>query len=535
MKNLRYRIGLVVEGERVPKWVRDLAMWANRHGEMELSALIVAPPPRRGLVGRLLALERFLLRFSAAYRPYARLYPVAGLAPVELRASRSDGGAVRLGDADLERLEALRPDILVQCGSAAPAPRLAAAARDGFLFLSAGSGGAASDGARGIAEVIEGAPETRFAIERFAPSSAGPETLFAGSISTALGYGATMVALHARAFGYIRLVLERLAAGTAAPGRHDRGLAVPRRAGAADVGTYALRTARRSAGKAARRLLGREFNWRVGFTRQSWSDGDWASGVSIPNPPGAFLADPFTIAERGTNYVLVEEFPFSTRKGVISAYAIEGEAARRIGPVLEQPWHLSFPFLFRHGGDIFMVPESGADRSVRLYRSSSFPTGWEEVRVLLSGVAAVDTILFEHHGRWWMLTTIKGEGPAINSAELHAFHAPDPLGEWTPHRNNPVVMDARRGRNGGFVRDSDGRPHRVAQIPGFTFYGAGAAIYRIDELSPDSYSERLVREIGPGFTAGLDGTHHVHSADGLTVYDFMRVERPARRPKGVSE
>jgi hypothetical protein len=531
LKDLRYRIGLIVDGARVPKWVRDLADWADRHPDFELAALIIGPPPsNRGLLGALLAAERLLLRFSADYRPLARLYPVSGLTPVELRGVRRGGQrSVRLAKADRARLEQLGLDILVQCGCAAPAPDLVAAARDGFLFLSAGSGGAAADGARGFAEVLDGLPETRFAIERFAPSANGPETLFTGSISTALGYASTTAALHARAFGYIRLVLERLAAGTAEPGRHDRGLAVPRRVAAGDVAAYAIRTAKRGAGKLARRFLGREFNWSVGFTRQSWSDGDWAAGTAIANPGSAFLADPFTIAEGGAHYVLVEEFPFRTRKGVISAYAVEGNAARRIGPVLERPYHLSFPFLFRFGPDIFMVPESGADRSVRLYRSTSFPGGWEEVRILLSGVAAVDTILFEHRGLWWMLTTIKGEGPALNNAELHAFHAPDPLGEWTPHRNNPVVMDARRGRSGGFLRDADGRPHRVAQVPGFTFYGAGAAIYRIDELSPDSYSERLVREIGPGFQPGLDGTHHIHSADGLTVYDFMRVERPARR------
>ena len=116
--------------------------------------------------------------------------------------------------------------------------------------------------------------------------------------------------------------------------------------------------------------------------------------------------------------------------------------------------------------------------------------------------------------RWWMVTTIQGEGPGLNNAELHAFHADGPLGDWTPHKLNPIVMDARKGRNGGFVRDAAGRPCRVAQVPGFTFYGAASAVYRIDELTPETYRESLVREVRPTFFAGLDGTHHVHSANG---------------------
>ncbi len=131
-----------------------------------------------------------------------------------------------------------------------------------------------------------------------------------------------------------------------------------------------------------------------------------------------------------------------------------------------------------------------------------------------------------------MLTTIQGQGPALNNAELHAYYADDPLGDWRPHAQNPIVMDAGKGRNGGFVRDKGGRPCRVAQRPGFTFYGAGSAVYRIDELTPDTYRETLLKEVRPSFFPKLDGTHHVHCAGGLTVFDFMRVERPGRSSKG---
>ena len=197
--------------------------------------------------------------------------------------------------------------------------------------------------------------------------------------------------------------------------------------------------------------------------------------------------------------------------------------------VLEEPYHLSFPFVFEHDGEIYMVPETANDRSVKLYKATSFPTGWIEVKVLLADVVAVDTVVFRHGSLWWMLTTIQGEGPGLNNAELHAFYADDLLGKWTGHELNPIVMDARKGRNGGFIRDGSGKPCRVAQVPGFTFYGAASAVYEIEELSPTSYRESLIREVRPTFFSALDGTHHIHSANGLTVYDFMRVERPPIR------
>ncbi len=156
--------------------------------------------------------------------------------------------------------------------------------------------------------------------------------------------------------------------------------------------TYAVRTAYRSAGKVLRRARRREFNWQVAFARQTWSECRFDQANIISNPPNAFLADPFTITVDGIDYLFVEEFPFDTRKGVIAAYRLERDTAERIGVVLEQPYHLSFPFLFQHKGEVYMVPEGGGGRSVKLYRSTSFPTGWSEVKTLLADVPAVDTI-----------------------------------------------------------------------------------------------------------------------------------------------
>jgi hypothetical protein len=172
-----------------------------------------------------------------------------------------------------------------------------------------------------------------------------------------------------------------------------------------------------------------------------------------------------------------------------------------------------------------MVPEGQGGGELVLYECTDFPLQWRRRKVIMPKVCA-DPIVFQHGSRWWMLTSIKGEGRAENSAELHAFYADDPLGEWQRHAKNPVVMDASKGRNGGVLTDEEGRTYRVAQRAGFRIYGDGFAIFRIDELTPDSYRETLVREVEPDFFPNLAGAHHMHSRGGLTVYDFSRDERP---------
>jgi hypothetical protein len=234
-----------------------------------------------------------------------------------------------------------------------------------------------------------------------------------------LWHGANLIGLNARLFPYLQVALERLALGTASPIARAAGT-VADRPRSPDLLTYGGRTAARTMGKVARRLLGREFNYQVGVSWNAWPRRDWEDAYLVPNPDGAFLADPFTAERGGEHYLFVEEFPFATRKGVISAYALEQGKARRVGVALERACHLSFPFQFSFEGERFMIPESGADRSIRLYRSSDFPLGWKEEKVLMDGVYGVDTILFEHDSLWWMLTTIAGKGPALNNAETAA-------------------------------------------------------------------------------------------------------------------
>ena len=503
MHRPKYRLALLVDALDVSKWVGELADWASDHPTVELVALILSPRQDTA-TDKLLRLEtRFLCR-KHEYRAYSNRYSIAGRAPV-------------IDAADVGTIEALRLDAIVCCGPSDET--LAQASRDGIIALRAGC----------FAEVVDGSPETPFAIER--QSRTGErEDLFRGSVATALLYSWNMISLHARAYPYMQRIIEQLAEGRASGSLPARGQ--ERSAGARDLLVYAIRTGRRSASKALRRMLGKEFNWQVAFYGKSWPKCRLNEAIRVPNPPNAFLADPFTITVDGVTTLFVEEFPFDTRKGVISAYRLERDKAERIGVVLEEPHHLSFPFVFEHDGEIYMVPEGGGGGSVKLYKSTNFPTAWTEVKVLLPDVPAVDTVLFAHGSRWWMLTTIAGDGPGLNNAELHAFYADDPLGDWTPHAQNPIVMDASKGRNGGFLRDERDAPCRVAQVPGFTFYGAGFAVYRIDELTPESYRETLVQRVEPNFFPKLDGTHHLHSAHGLTVFDYMRVERPGRPENG---
>lgn len=240
-------------------------------------------------------------------------------------------------------------------------------------------------------------------------------------------------------------------------------------------------------------------------------------------PPDRFWADPFVLPSGGGWVLFFEELPFATGKGHISAIEIARNGTRGTPfTVLERDYHLSYPFVFEWNGETWMIPETRVNGTVELYRAVDFPRDWVFDRVLLDGVNAVDATLAEIGGRWWMFVGL-GEPGAWTDDELHLYHADTPLGPWTPHRHDPVKSDVRSARPAGRPFLHDGAWYRPAQDCS-TRYGAAIVINRIERITETEYREVEVSRLDPVWRSGLDGTHTINFAGGLTVID-ARVRR----------
>jgi hypothetical protein len=244
-------------------------------------------------------------------------------------------------------------------------------------------------------------------------------------------------------------------------------------------------------------------HWRVGWRfvdgddiidRCALPSGGWRN---LPDDGLRFYADPFPVAKNGSLYVFVEEFPHRLGRGLISVVAFN--EAGPIGtprPVLETNGHLSYPFVFEHGGDMWMVPETCASETIDLYRAVEFPDRWVKEATLVAGIAASDATLFEHDGRWWMLATVRDGGGAYSDA-LHIWSAPQILGPWQPHRRNPVLVDIANARSAGRVVRRGGRLVRPVQDCRGG-YGAALGLAEITQLDDDGFAQRVMTYLRPG-------------------------------------
>jgi len=237
-------------------------------------------------------------------------------------------------------------------------------------------------------------------------------------------------------------------------------------------------------------------------------------------PRGAFWADPFILNKQGKSYLFFEEYLYQTRLGrILCAVMDENGEIGKPQVALERPYHLSYPFIFEHRGEIYMIPETAQNRAIEVYRCTSFPEKWDFHKTLMPDVQAVDTTLFEHSMRWWMFVNIAHAGGSTWD-ELHIFYADDPLStDWARHPLNPAISDVRTARPAGRIFRRDGGLIRPSQDSSLR-YGYALNFNRITKLTPHEYEEELLERVEPKNENHL-AVHTYNASDSLIVSDVL--------------
>ncbi|WP_258158474.1 hypothetical protein [Rhizobium sp. TH2] len=278
------------------------------------------------------------------------------------------------------------------------------------------------------------------------------------------------------------------------------------------------------------RRFTKAFKARTGIGSTVWTlfigDGDITNfdpsrAVEIPSSRDEIRADPFLFDHEGETYLFYEAYAAGARKAHIAVGRLEGNELTPMGIALEKEHHLSYPFIFRHDGQIFMMPETNQARRIEIWRCVEFPHKWELYSTALEGQSPADSALIEHAGEWWLFTNLSDfHAYEDHCSELHVFKVDGPtLREVVPHRCNPVVIDGTTARNAGRLFSTNGKLYRPSQRNEHGIYGYGLNIMEIDRLNLDAYEERCARTIVPDFKPGLMGCHHFDATGGRFVID----------------
>ena len=93
------------------------------------------------------------------------------------------------------------------------------------------------------------------------------------------------------------------------------------------------------------------------------------------------MGRPIYIFDNNLYYVFIEELMYNTNKGHISVFTISSEGELSTPQkIIEENYHLSYPFVFQEKDGYYMIPESMENKSIDLYKCKKFPTSGKKLK-----------------------------------------------------------------------------------------------------------------------------------------------------------
>ncbi len=242
------------------------------------------------------------------------------------------------------------------------------------------------------------------------------------------------------------------------------------------------------------------------------------------NGPDHQQADPFFLQrENGTYELLIEDVVTRDGYGKI-AWVQMDKHFRRTGHaiVLDTESHLSYPYIFRDNGKVYLFPESSEAGKLSCYtydpvtRSAAFAGDILDLPLL-------DTNVIRWKGKYWIIGVTREKGG--ENYELQCFFSRHLTGPYTAHPGNPLLTGLDGTRAAGNFIEVDGEWYRPAQNCREE-YGKSISIYRVKRLDETGFEQEFHMQVEIDKKnrthRGMRAIHTINVMDDLIAVDGVR-------------
>lgn len=200
------------------------------------------------------------------------------------------------------------------------------------------------------------------------------------------------------------------------------------------------------------------------------------------------FADPFLFVKNNQLFLFYEDLGVYGEKGVIKMTCSDNlRDWTKPVIVLQEKFHLSFPFVFEDNGEVYMIPETYQDLSVRLYRGNEDMTEWVYEKTLLHGEKYVDSFVHLHEGIYFLFAPVE---LSDHNYFQNLYYSTSLFGNWILHPSSPIAFGKDIARNAGAMCCYDNKMYRPAQNCTIR-YGGNIGICNVEILSTIDYKEKL--------------------------------------------
>lgn len=246
-------------------------------------------------------------------------------------------------------------------------------------------------------------------------------------------------------------------------------------------------------------FMTRKEQWTIGIYRsnspfhfnelQGWINPLFRA-EDVTDVPAKFVADPFLIKDGKTWDLFFEVYNNATKQGDLAVATSTNTWIWKYQKVIiDEPFHLSYPYVFKADDGYYLIPESFEDNSIRLYKADQFPTKWSFVKRLVEGRDYVDNSIVYYNNKWWLFSSV------TSNDKLYLHYADSLAGPWMEHPQSPIVVgDVHKSRPSGRLLIYDGKLFRFTMDIDPPVGTHQVMAYQITEITPDSYSEKLAQD-----------------------------------------
>lgn len=243
----------------------------------------------------------------------------------------------------------------------------------------------------------------------------------------------------------------------------------------------------------------------------------------INNTGKYWFADPLLFSDCGKTWLFVEAFNKDAHKGEIGYFEIVNGEAVNFKMVIETPTHMSYPFVFKHNNDYYMIPETGAARQIVLYRAKQFPDEWIVDTVLLEGMVFRDSTIIRGDNGMFRMISYENSGS-------NRFNMKNILTVFQLDMNNKKLLKEscftdydKTNRPAGPCFIYEGKQYRVSQKCNRAY---GEAMYVYENVGDGLFKNDIRKNVFDGSNVVLPYkgkvvlTHTYSQAGGYEVIDF---------------
>ena len=266
--------------------------------------------------------------------------------------------------------------------------------------------------------------------------------------------------------------------------------------------------------------------WNLGFIEEGLKD-----TLTNKNPRihwvkkhinDRWFADPFILDVTDSEIIiLAEEYSYNVCRGRIARVVIDRKTYEEkcFEIILELSTHLSFPFIIRQNGKVYLLPENSASGYSTIYEYEDATRKLTPLHHLAEEPFA-DATIFEMEGRSYLFTTML---PDTNSTSVKIYSF-DKENLKVVDRIAAVEFPIVCGRNAGEVFEVDGQLYRPAQDCSLR-YGHGVILQKLTMVD-GKWIFVDVNSFYPRTYKYNQGIHTFNSYKGLIVIDARGYRNP---------